>query len=34
LVRAISDKRTLKTRRKRAAWDPSYLASILNMNIP
>ncbi|MBB4268285.1 hypothetical protein GGD89_003949, partial [Roseospira visakhapatnamensis] len=24
----------LKTRRKRAAWDPSYLASILNMNIP
>ncbi|MBB4268314.1 ISAs1 family transposase, partial [Roseospira visakhapatnamensis] len=31
LVRAISDKRTLKTRRKRAAWDPSYLASILNM---
>ncbi len=34
LVRAISDKRPLKTRRKRAAWDPSYLASILNMNIP
>jgi len=33
-VRAISDKRTLKTRRKRAAWDLSYLASILNMNIP
>jgi predicted transposase YbfD/YdcC len=34
LVRAISDKRTLKSRRKRAAWDTSYLASILNMNVP
>jgi predicted transposase YbfD/YdcC len=34
LVRAISDKRTLKSRRKRAAWNTSYLASILNMNIP
>jgi predicted transposase YbfD/YdcC len=30
IVRAASDKRSLKTRRKRAAWDPDYLASLLN----
>ena len=29
LVRAVSDKRSLKLRRKKAAWSPDYLASIL-----
>ena len=29
LVRAVSDKRSLKLRRKNAAWSPDYLASIL-----
>jgi predicted transposase YbfD/YdcC len=29
LVRALSDKRSIKLRRKRAGWDPTYLASIL-----
>lgn len=29
LVRAAKDRRSLKTRRKRAGWDPNYLASLL-----
>lgn len=29
LVRAVADKRSIKLRRKRAGWDPDYLASIL-----
>jgi predicted transposase YbfD/YdcC len=29
LVRAIADKRSLKLRRKRAGWDPQYLANLL-----
>lgn len=29
IVRSAADTRSIKTRRKRAAWDPSYLASIL-----
>jgi hypothetical protein len=29
LVRTATDKRSLKTRRKRAAWDTSYLEAIL-----
>lgn len=29
LVRAVNDKRSIKLRRKRAAWDPNYLATIL-----
>jgi predicted transposase YbfD/YdcC len=29
LVRAIKDKRSLKLRRKRAGWDPQYLANLL-----
>lgn len=29
LVRALSDKRSIKLRRKKAGWDPQYLASIL-----
>jgi predicted transposase YbfD/YdcC len=29
LVRAVSDKRSIKLRRKRAGWSPDYLASIL-----
>jgi predicted transposase YbfD/YdcC len=29
LVRAVGDKRSIKLRRKRAAWDPQYLATIL-----
>lgn len=29
LLRAAQDKRSLKLRRKRASWDPAYLASIL-----
>ena len=29
LVRAVSDKRSIKLRRKTAGWDPHYLASIL-----
>jgi predicted transposase YbfD/YdcC len=29
LVRAAKDKRTLKLRRKRAAWDPEFLANVL-----
>jgi predicted transposase YbfD/YdcC len=29
LVRAINDKRSIKLRRKKAGWDPQYLASIL-----
>lgn len=29
LVRAVSDKRSIKLRRKRAGWDASYLAEIL-----
>jgi predicted transposase YbfD/YdcC len=30
LARAVKDKRTIKLRRKRAAWDPDFLAKILN----
>ena len=29
LVRAVADKRSIKLRRKRAGWDPQYLAQIL-----
>jgi predicted transposase YbfD/YdcC len=29
LVRAVADKRSIKLRRKKAAWSPHYLASIL-----
>jgi len=29
LVRAVDDKRSIKLRRKRAGWDPDYLATIL-----
>ena len=29
LVRAAKDKRTIKLRRKRAGWDPDFLANIL-----
>ena len=29
LVRAVDDKKSLKLRRKRAGWDPNYLAKIL-----
>jgi predicted transposase YbfD/YdcC len=29
LVRAVADKRSIKLRRKRAGWDPHYLATIL-----
>jgi predicted transposase YbfD/YdcC len=29
LVRAIKDKRSVKLRRKRAGWDPQYLANLL-----
>jgi len=29
LVRALADKRSIKLRRKKAGWDPAYLASIL-----
>jgi predicted transposase YbfD/YdcC len=29
LVRAVKDKRTIKLRRKRAGWDPQFLANIL-----
>lgn len=29
LVRAVNDKRSIKLRRKRAAWSPQYLATIL-----
>jgi hypothetical protein len=28
-VRQIADKRSIKRRRKRAAWDPKYLMEIL-----
>ena len=30
IVRGASDKRSLKTRRKRASYDPNYLANLLN----
>jgi predicted transposase YbfD/YdcC len=29
LVRSATDKKSIKTRRKRAAWDPDYLAALL-----
>jgi predicted transposase YbfD/YdcC len=29
LVRAVKDKRSIRLRRKRAGWDPTYLATIL-----
>ena len=29
LVRQCTDKRSVKRRRKRAAWDPKYLLDIL-----
>jgi predicted transposase YbfD/YdcC len=29
LVRAVADKKSIKLRRKRAGWDPAYLATIL-----
>ena len=29
LVRQVADKRSIKRRRKRAAWDPQYLLQIL-----
>ena len=29
LVRDAKDKRSIKTRRKRASWDPAYLRAIL-----
>ena len=29
LARAVNDKRSIKLRRKRAGWDPQYLATIL-----
>jgi predicted transposase YbfD/YdcC len=29
LVRAVADKRSIKLRRKRAGWDPQYLANLL-----
>jgi hypothetical protein len=29
LVRQVADKRSIKRRRKRAAWDPQYLLDIL-----
>jgi hypothetical protein len=29
LVRAASDKRSIKSRRKIAGWDPTYLDAIL-----
>jgi hypothetical protein len=29
LVRAAGDKKSIKLRRKRAGWDPQYLANIL-----
>jgi predicted transposase YbfD/YdcC len=29
LVRAVNDKRSIRLRRKRAGWDPQYLATIL-----
>lgn len=31
LVRAISDKKTIKLRRKMAGWDTDYLTSILGL---
>jgi predicted transposase YbfD/YdcC len=34
LVRGVNDKRSLRRRRRRAGWDPDYLASILCLNIP
>ena len=34
LVRGLNDKRSLRRRRRRAGWDPDYLASILCLNIP
>ena len=32
LVRATKDKRSIKTRRKRASWDPTYLRAILEQS--
>jgi predicted transposase YbfD/YdcC len=32
LVRQVADKRSIKRRRKRAAWDPEYLLQILQPN--
>jgi hypothetical protein len=29
LIRQVADKRSIKRRRKRAAWDPNYLLQIL-----
>jgi hypothetical protein len=29
LLRQVADKRSIKRRRKRAAWDPTYLLQIL-----
>ncbi len=31
LVRQVADKRSIKRRRKRAAWDPKYLLEILGL---
>jgi len=34
LVRQVADKRSIKRRRKRAAWDPQYLLEILGLPRP
>lgn len=34
LVRAAKDKRSLKSRRKLAGWDPAYLETILATHMP
>ena len=33
LVRTVTDKRSIKLRRKAAAWDVAYLASVLGFTI-
>jgi predicted transposase YbfD/YdcC len=33
LVRAVDDKRSIKLRRKRAGWDPQYLADLLTTKL-
>jgi hypothetical protein len=33
LVRSVSDKRSIKLRRKRAGWDPTYLDTILAFTV-
>ena len=33
LVRAATDKRSIKLRRKVASWNPDYLHTLLNLQI-